>query len=199
MSTSSSRATEHRLGTKLCENGRKWERIGRLQATDLAPFYEFLAPRMTEVLGFGEGEVRAFVRESRERLRAEDGLQWVMYVTVGKAGEAALVWVGIDVGQSVALLLSCDSLLPAPLIFGREKIHAPQVVPSLHLRTVTPHVSGTAMKTGISSPSRSPSRIPSPLPSLLSSIYTTDPGPEPCLVLHSPHSNHANRMQCTGM
>ena len=60
------------------------ERIGKLQATELAPLYEFIVPSMTEGLGFSEDEVRTFVRQSQERLRAEDGLEWVMYVTVGR-------------------------------------------------------------------------------------------------------------------
>ena len=60
------------------------EWVGKLQATDLAPLYEFIVPSMTEGLGFSEDEVGEFVRESRECLGAEDGLEWVVYVTVGR-------------------------------------------------------------------------------------------------------------------
>ena len=59
-------------------------RIGRLQATELAPLYEVLVPRMVDGLGLSEGEVRGLVERSRGCLKAEDGLEWTFYVTVGR-------------------------------------------------------------------------------------------------------------------
>lgn len=59
-------------------------RIGRLQATELAPLYEALVPRMVDGLGLSEEEVRGLVEKSRGCLKAEDGLEWTFYVTVGR-------------------------------------------------------------------------------------------------------------------
>ena len=58
--------------------------IGEVQARELAPLYEFLLPRMVEGLGMSEGEVEALGRECQECLKMEDGLEWVVYVTVGR-------------------------------------------------------------------------------------------------------------------
>lgn len=59
-------------------------RIGALQATELAPLYEFIVPRLVEGLGLGEDEVQGLVRESRACLQAEEGKDWIVYVTVGR-------------------------------------------------------------------------------------------------------------------
>lgn len=51
---------------------------------DLAPLYEFIVLRMTEGLGLSEDKVMGLVRESRECLGAEDGMERFVYVTVGR-------------------------------------------------------------------------------------------------------------------
>ena len=84
LSISPSRATERRLETGLCEKERKRNGLGDCSRRIVRRCFEFIVPRMTEGLGFSEGEVGEFVRESLERSRAEDGLEWVMYVTVGR-------------------------------------------------------------------------------------------------------------------
>lgn len=72
------------FGTWAADQRPESRRIGAHQARELAPLYEFIVPRMVEGLGLGEAEVQELVRESRGCLRAEDGKEWVMYVTVGR-------------------------------------------------------------------------------------------------------------------
>lgn len=72
------------FGTWKVEERPESGRIGALQARELGPLYEFIVPRMVEGLGLSEGEVAELVRESRECLRAEEGKEWPMYVTVGR-------------------------------------------------------------------------------------------------------------------
>ena len=72
------------FGTWAVDERPESRRLGALQATELAPLYAFLVPRMVEGLGLSEGEVEALVKESQGCLKAEDGLEWFIHVTVGR-------------------------------------------------------------------------------------------------------------------
>ena len=85
---------------------REWpetERIGRL----------FLVPWMMEGLRFSEGEVRAFVGETWERLRAENRLGWVVYVMIGRKPVGQLCW-----GQTLTSSGDHFSLSSLRRVFG---------------------------------------------------------------------------------
>ncbi|CAD6592904.1 MAG: hypothetical protein ASARMPRED_006786 [Alectoria sarmentosa] len=72
------------FGTWAVKQRPESERIGAAQAEGIGPLYEIIVPRLAQGLGLSESEVQGLVGESRECLRAEDGKEWVVYVTVGR-------------------------------------------------------------------------------------------------------------------
>ena len=59
-------------------------RIGAFSGRELATPYKQLIPKAVEGLGLAEQEVRELVEEAVECLKAEDGKEWGIYVTIGR-------------------------------------------------------------------------------------------------------------------
>ncbi|CAF9936472.1 MAG: hypothetical protein ALECFALPRED_006862 [Alectoria fallacina] len=72
------------FGTWAVKQRPESERIGAAQAEGIGPLYEVIVPRLAQGLGLSESEVQGLVGESSECLRAEDGKEWVVHVTVGR-------------------------------------------------------------------------------------------------------------------
>ena len=58
--------------------------IGEVQANWMAELYEFILPRMIDGSRLSEAEVKRLVEASQGCLRAEEGKEWPIYVTVGR-------------------------------------------------------------------------------------------------------------------
>ena len=72
------------FGTWAAKERPESKAIGEVQAQWMAELYEFILPRVVEGLGLSEAEVKGLVEASQGCLRAEDGKEWPIYVTVGR-------------------------------------------------------------------------------------------------------------------
>ena len=72
------------FGTWAARERPETKDIVEVQAKWLAELYGFMLPRVVEGLGMGEAEVKGLVEASQGCLRAEEGKEWPIYVTVGR-------------------------------------------------------------------------------------------------------------------
>lgn len=72
-------------GTWLADERPETKRIGVNSARDMGPiFCENVLPGVTRKLGLGEAEMEELKRECRNCLKAEEGMYWCFYVTMGR-------------------------------------------------------------------------------------------------------------------